>query len=333
MNFANAGMPQYQYNTNPTFQNSGVTQGVQTGGISSRALPPMRAPAPAPLQAPAPTTAVMASPATQGASMGTPIPTPPPITNPTDLPYAQAQERLGLDAQNRQFDPFALGANPELEALIQMLQDRAAGTVASPAEMMLQNVLQQQQAQALGSARSAIGVAPGLAMRNAMNAQTQLGQGAAHEGAIQRAQESERATMQLSDLMGTMRGQDIDIGRMNLEGQLEQQQLNDQLTSDYMQRGYDAREAAILAGLDIERMKLEGQTNAADQQSQIGMAGLGAKFAPSDPLLIERLGPAVTSIASTYLGGGRSGGGSSSSTSGYTPSISRGSSLEGSFRR
>ena len=146
----------------------------------------------------------------------------------------------------------------------------------SPAELQMRRGQEQASRRALGLAASQSGVAPGLALRQAQDAQSQMLLDTNQQTAILRSQEQMQAEQALGGLLQGARGQDLgaaseqarllqeaglfsagaqnqaglqkagfnqQTGLANQQAQITQQQLNDQFTQYYESLGFSREQA------------------------------------------------------------------------------------------
>lgn len=176
------------------------------------------------------------------------------------------------------------------------LQRRAMGQGPSVAQLQLQQGLDQNIAAA--KAMQAGSSNPALAQRSAVNAMAQA-QGAANQQMAQlRASEMMQAGNQYMGALGQARGQDQSLAlanagfqqganQQNLGAQMQQQQMNDQMTQYYISQGFSEDQARQKAAMELEQMRgtqaLEVQRINADiaktnQQAQAKNTQLGPQL-------------------------------------------------------
>lgn len=185
--------------------------------------------------------------------------------------YQQLYGQMGLDAQGRQAAQMA-GPNgtaqgytaAQQQALIQALQQRAAGQGMSAAEIMMRGQGQRISSDAYSNAAGARGMSSALASRMAgqQSNQAQL-MNAQQMGAL-RANEQAQAESTLGGVLQGVRGQDQGWAALqqqaastNLGAEMQQRQLNDQYTSYFMSLGMSADQAQMAAAIEIQKQQAE----------------------------------------------------------------------------
>jgi hypothetical protein len=178
-------------------------------------------------------------------------------------PMAGAAQAYGTEQQQLR--------SQQLDYLSQ-LRGMAQGTAGpSAAEQVVQSQRERNVAQAAALAASGQGVSPALAMKQAQEQQAQAGQAAGQQAAQIRSQEQQQAIAQLGGAMAGMRGQDIGWAQSqaqlrqqtslaNLDAQMQQRQLNDQMTQQFMNMGLSIEEARMQAGIELEKLRAEQQS-------------------------------------------------------------------------
>jgi hypothetical protein len=166
----------------------------------------------------------------------------------------------------------------EQQQLMQQMKDRAAGKTTSAAELTLRKAQEAGLAQARSAAVSAEGVSPAMALKAQLGAQTDINIGAGQQAAITRSQEQASAEGALGGLLSGARAQDIGVATTqagfqqqanlsNAQLTMQQRQMNDQMTSFYMQQGFDRDKAQLMANMALQEMT---------QQSYLGREGIAA---------------------------------------------------------
>jgi hypothetical protein len=205
---------------------------------------------------------------------------------------AAAQIERGQETQARGGQMGALG----------MIGERAAGTAPSAAEMQLRMGQERLQKQAMSLMRSNPGLSPGQAARMAAEQQSQIGLQTNQQAGMLRAQEQTQAQRDLMSGYGAMRGADIGLaaqqagfgqeamarnlamqgqyGIENLRSVQGQQQMNDQLVSQYLAMGLSVDQARLKAATDMQSLANElmlGQIrgSTAERAQNIGLLGAG----------------------------------------------------------
>ena len=204
-----------------------------------------------------------------------------------------------MEFQRRQFEgPGRVDPDEDFRrqqaALIQGLQQPGP----SVAEQQLQQGLEAQQRQALSLAASQRGVNPGLALRQAQQAQTQAGLGVQQQMGQLRAQEEAQRQGLLAQTLAGARGQDLETAGMgvqmrgqDIQAALQTQQMADQMTQFYEAQGLSRDEAQLQASMALAELEsrniMEQQRLASEiaranvqsqQQTQAGLLGLGGQL-------------------------------------------------------
>lgn len=163
-------------------------------------------------------------------------------------------------------------------SLAQALEDQANGRGPSVAQTQLKQSTDRNLAQAIAMQASARGGSGGgLALRQIQQQRSDVGQQAAQQAAILRAQEIQAARGQLGDVLANTRGQDASYalnqaqldqaaGTANQAARMQQAGLNDQMERFYQQG---------MAGMDLQQMqqlqeleKIKAAQNAALEQAR-----------------------------------------------------------------
>ncbi len=165
-------------------------------------------------------------------------------------------------------------------ALVQQLQDQAAGKGPSLAQMQFQKASDQNMSQAMALGQSQRGAGQGGMLKGIQTQQANIGQGMANDAGMMRLQEQMAAQNQLGQNLGQVRSQDLGVdqmsqqnnqfnaGAMNQNNQFGQSQANTMSNSNADRNN----QANIAQGnIDIELEKLR-QQNAKDS-SPMGMIG------------------------------------------------------------
>jgi hypothetical protein len=182
-------------------------------------------------------------------------------------------------------------------ALIQQLQDQAAGKGPSLAQMQLQKATDQNMASAMALGASQRGAGQAGMLRGIQNQQAGLSRGMAADSGILQLQEQMQARQMLGQNLGGMRGQDLGASQMGLgarqfdvdaQNRAGQFNVTTQQTSAESARERQQRAVIEQAKLDMEmeKMRLEN----AKQNSPAGMVG-GILSAVSDARLKDEIRP------------------------------------------
>ncbi len=111
------------------------------------------------------------------------------------------------------------------QGLAQMLFEQANGQRQGAGEMAVQRQANNAMANNTSAAQMARGANTAMAMRNAARANSDLGVNAAGQAGIAQMQDQQAAQHQLGGLLGTQRGQDIQMAGANQAAQMGQQQV------------------------------------------------------------------------------------------------------------
>lgn len=230
-------------------------------------------------------------------------------------------QQYGSAAQSvagRQGPQMAMGPQDEMRraqlGVLGHLGQRAFGAAPSAAERQMDlglnraiNAAQSQAAGATSSNRA-------LAQRQAMDTAAGLGQQVIAEKGALRAQEQAQAEQALTGALSGVRGQDVGVASTQLQADLQQRQMNDQMTQFYQQMGYDRDQAQLMANIEMEKMRQEEQARVdqmmadiakqnaqAEKESQGGILGAAGEFFGgltkfSDERLKENIVPASADI-------------------------------------
>lgn len=166
--------------------------------------------------------------------------------------------------------------------LANILMGVATGNQAGPGELAVQRQVGNAMGQQTAQASMARGADAALAARNAMRNQAEIGVNGAGQAGIAQMQDKMNAGNQLSQILGTMRGQDIGVAQGNQSAQLTQQQQQlgmlaqllgvDQTTlaQDLAKRQLGMKDQGMFPGL-----LQQWGTAAAGMASQAGKAAAG----------------------------------------------------------
>lgn len=176
------------------------------------------------------------------------------------------------------------GVNNAQGMLAQSLVAQSQGQGPSPTQTMLQQAQAQQAAAAHGMAQGNRGVNQGLAMRQALMAESQGAQNLAGQASIARQQEQLSAQNQLRGLYGDMGGQAIQQQQVINSANLGANQINSGVAS-----GNQATNAGIIGGL----------INAGGKAATMGGSGAAAGKAHGGVILP----PHLEMIHKLYHGG------------------------------
>lgn len=169
------------------------------------------------------------------------------------------------------------------EDLISALQQRASGAGGpSPAEMQMRRALEIMNAQALGAARSATGMAPGLAMRNAQEAQMRNSQAIAAQSAIMRSQEQQQAQQMLASVLQGARAQDQGLGQANIGATLQNQAQVNQAQLGYTDAYMNALGQYGQMQLGYGDLGMRGHEAAAQRDMAVALANQQAATAANE---------------------------------------------------
>lgn len=175
-------------------------------------------------------------------------------------------------------------------ALIQQLQNQAAGKGPSLAQMQLQKGTDQNISQAMAMGQSQRGAGQAGMLKSIQGQQAGIGQGMANDAGMLRLQEQMQAQNQLGQIAGQTRGQDqgwagmglqnnqFNAGQQNQGSQFNATQTNTMANSN-ADRAAQAREAQAKIDLELEKMR---QQNAKDTSPMGAIGGLLGGMSMSD---------------------------------------------------
>lgn len=187
---------------------------------------------------------------------------------------------LQNDFLNRQAPAMDVGQSDQVRGqqgqLADMLFRTAQGQTPGAGELAVQRQAGNAMAQQTSAAQMARGANAAMAARNAARQNASIGVNAAGQAGIAQLNDTTAAQGQLNNLLGGMRGQDIQIAGANQQAQLAQQQL--QLGALAQMLGVDQAE--------LEAAIAKANANAADKgmfgslletAGKVGAARYGAK--------------------------------------------------------
>lgn len=137
-----------------------------------------------------------------------------------------------------------------------MLFDQARGNTPGAGELAVQRQANRAVAGNIGMANMARGADSAMAMRNAARSNADIGVNAAGQAGIAQLNDRTAAQSQLGGLLGTQRGQDIQVAGANQQAEMAQQQI--QL-------------AALAQMLGVDQATLQAQLN----KQQVGAGDKG----------------------------------------------------------
>lgn len=192
--------------------------------------------------------------------------------------YTSRFDSLGRGMQRRQAAQVDIDQDPQnqfrqgQQALASMLMAGAQGKQPSVAEMQLRQGMQQAVANANSQAAGATSANRALALKQAMNTASNLGQQVNAQAAQMRAGEMAQDRQALGAALQSARGQDIglasDQAHMNLQSALQQRAMNDQMTQYYMNQGFSRDQAQQQAAAQLAQINLQKE----QAQAEIAMA-------------------------------------------------------------
>ncbi len=179
---------------------------------------------------------------------------------------AQSRHRSGATTQAAQINTAQQGQAREAQmALLGRLTQAADGQGPSVAQAQLQGATDRNFQQAAALANTQRGMGGAAAARQVAAQAGLMGQQAANDSAVLRAQEQQAAMAQLGQFTQSMRGQDIDLAAQqanlqqqtnlaNLQSEVTQRQMNDQATQFYLNSGMSLSMAQQQAAMDMQRL-------------------------------------------------------------------------------
>lgn len=183
-------------------------------------------------------------------------------------------------------------------ALIQQLQDQAAGKGPSLAQMQLQKGSEQNMSNAMALGASQRGAGAAGMLKGIQGQQAGIAQGMAGDAAMLRLNEQMGARSQLGQQLGAVRGADAGFAGMNMQnqqfntGQQNQMAMN---RNQFMDANAARQQQAAIeqAKLDMERQKMLAEESS--KRSPLGAIG-GVLAAFSDETLKTDIEPGETKL-------------------------------------
>lgn len=177
-----------------------------------------------------------------------------------DYQRSYLQQMLGRNAPQMN-DAQSNQDRAQQGQLANILMGVATGNQAGPGELAVQRQVGNAMGQQTAQASMARGADAALAARSAMRNQADIGVNGAGQAGIAQMQDKMNAGSQLSQILGTMRGQDIGVAQGNQSSQLQQQQQQlgmlaqllgvdqTQLAQDLAKRNLGLKDQGMFPGL------------------------------------------------------------------------------------